>query len=80
MRLAGVEIAMRQSAAARGVLTDGEAKSTDDDADGSADGGATPVATELSEEQKHLARTVGIGAVKYADLSMNRSLSRKVMM
>ncbi len=28
--------------------------------------------TDLSDEQKNIARVVGIGAVKYADLSMNR--------
>lgn len=74
MRLAGVEIATRQSLAAKKVSIDGEAKSAESGAAGSADVEATPVAIELSEEQKHLARTVGIGAVRYADLSMNRSL------
>lgn len=57
VRLAGEEISKRQG--------EGEA---DGGAEASAEGGQAT----LSEEQRALAKVVGLGAVKYADLSMNR--------
>ena len=60
--------------AARAVLRQGGTGSMGDAAEAGAVGETAAVTTEvqLTQEQEVAARVIGIGAVKYADLSMNR--------